>query len=86
MKTYQGWMKKRCQLRGEPGDTRSGNRQNEVISLMDSGVPGEVIHKLKTAACNGENGGLLVKEEPVPLFCLPKRCNNKGHSHLPAKW
>lgn len=79
-------MKKRCQLRGEPGDTRSGNRHDEVISLMDSGVPGGVTHKLKTTACSGENGGLLLREEPVLLFCLSKRCNNKGHSRLPAKW
>lgn len=43
------------------------------------------MHELKTAACNGGNGGLLVREEPVPLFCLSKRCDNKGHSHLPAK-
>lgn len=53
---------------------------------MDSGVPGGVTRELKTAACNSGNGGLLVREEPVPLFCLPKRCDNKGRTRLPAKW
>lgn len=53
---------------------------------MDSGGPGGVTRELKTAACSGGNGGLLVREEPVPLFCLPKRCDNKGHTRLPAEW
>lgn len=75
-------LKRGCQLRAEPGDPRPGDRHNEVISLMNSGGPGRVTRELKTAACNS---GLLVREELVPLFCLPKRCDNKGHIHLPAK-
>lgn len=52
---------------------------------MYSGEPGGMTHELKNAACNGGNSGLLVKEEPVPLFCLSKRCDSKGDARLPAK-
>lgn len=78
-------LKSSCQLRAEAGDPRPSDGYNEVISLMNSGGLGGVTLEWKTAACNGGNGGLLVREEPVPLFCLPKRYN-KGHARLPAKW